>query len=69
MERRDAQVERQVEVAALAGEVLVELPPHLVDPRAQHANAEDAGELLLALPHFAEVDGAEASRSGLGCDQ
>ena len=37
MERRDAQVERQVERAAAAGEVLVELAPDVVERHAQHA--------------------------------
>ena len=47
VERRDPQVERQVERAATALEVLVELAPDVVERRAQHAHAEAARELLL----------------------
>ena len=58
MERGDAQVERQVELAARPGEVLVELAPHVVERRAQDADAEEARELLL-LALGVEPDAAE----------
>ena len=63
VERRDAEVERQVEVAAAALEVLVELAAHLVERRAQDAGAEDARDgLVLALDRVR--DPAEAARGG-----
>ena len=67
VERRDPEVERQVEVAAAALEVLVELAAHVVERRAQDAGAEDAGDrLVLALDGVR--DAAEAAR-GRGDEQ
>ena len=61
VERRDAEVERQVELAAAALEVLVELAAHLVERRAQDAGAEDArDDLVLAFDGVR--DAAEAAR-------
>ena len=63
VEGRDAEVERQVEVAAPALEVLVELAAHVVERRAQDAGAEDARDhLVLALDRVR--DAAEAARGG-----
>ena len=50
VEGRDAQVERKLEVAAAAGEVLVELTADLVERDPEHARPEAARQrLLLAL--------------------
>ena len=61
VERRDAQVERQVERAPAAVEVLVELATHLVERRAEHAGAEGAGDHFV-LAFDGERDAAEAAR-------
>ena len=62
VERRDAKVEREVEGLATAGEVLVQLAPHGVERRPQHAGAEHARELVLS-----GVDAvAETAESAVG---
>ena len=60
VERCHPQIERQVELAAAALEVLVELAPDVVDRAAQHAAPEHARQLVL-LAFRVEVDASEAA--------
>jgi len=61
VEGGDPQVERELEAASFALEVLVELAAHLVERDAEHADSEAARELLL-LPADGVGDPAETAR-------